>query len=155
MPLLHWYSYSFLERIFNCVADFATDIGNGNVISESHPITELNRKALFWALTVMKTFCDQINLHQVTMTPTMVMSGAVTAYTVSPWNNTQACRPPKDDKNFSLADGAFCSNSNAYSTFKQRCGDKCNPAIPDGIDENLCVPEAEEAFLHGKSGYPC
>jgi hypothetical protein len=25
MPLLHWYCYSFLEQIFNCFADFATD----------------------------------------------------------------------------------------------------------------------------------
>jgi hypothetical protein len=25
MPLLHWYCYSFLEQIFNCFANFATD----------------------------------------------------------------------------------------------------------------------------------
>jgi hypothetical protein len=27
MPSLHWYCYSFLEPIFNCFADFATDFG--------------------------------------------------------------------------------------------------------------------------------
>jgi hypothetical protein len=24
-PNLHWYCYTFLERVFNCFADFATD----------------------------------------------------------------------------------------------------------------------------------
>ena len=46
MPNLHWYCYTFLERIFNCFAYFATDFGNGNIMSESHPIAELNTKAL-------------------------------------------------------------------------------------------------------------
>ncbi len=40
MPLIHGYCYSFLERIFNCFTDFATDFGNGNIISESCPINE-------------------------------------------------------------------------------------------------------------------
>jgi hypothetical protein len=31
MPLLHWYCYSFLEQIFNCFDNFATDFGNGNI----------------------------------------------------------------------------------------------------------------------------
>jgi hypothetical protein len=57
MPLLHWYSYSFLEQIFDCFADFMTEFGNGNIMSESHPIAELNTKALVRALRVMKTFC--------------------------------------------------------------------------------------------------
>jgi hypothetical protein len=83
MPLLHWYSYSSPKRIFNCFADFATDFGNGNIMSENYPIAELNIKALVRALTVMKAFCDQINLHQATMTPIMVMPGVVAAYTVS------------------------------------------------------------------------
>ena len=54
MPnLVHWYCYTFLERIFNCFADFATDFGNRNIMSESRPIAELNTKALVGALTVM------------------------------------------------------------------------------------------------------
>ena len=56
MPLLHWYCYSFLERIFNCFADFAADFGNGNIMSESCPIAEVNTKALVGALTVIKAF---------------------------------------------------------------------------------------------------
>ncbi len=50
MPLLHWYCYSYLERIFNCFADFATDFNNGNIMSESRPIAELNVQALVRAL---------------------------------------------------------------------------------------------------------
>ena len=84
MPLLHWYSYSFLEQIFNCFADFPTDFGNGNIMSENCLIAELNTKALVCALTVMKTFRDQNNLHQATMTPITVMLRVLAAYTVSP-----------------------------------------------------------------------
>jgi hypothetical protein len=55
--------------------------------------------ALKSALTVLKTFCYQINLHQATMTTITVMPGSVTtAYTVNPWNNTQASRPRKIER---------------------------------------------------------
>jgi hypothetical protein len=56
MPNLHWYCHTFLERIFNYFADFATDFGNGNIMSESRPIAKLNTKALVGALTVKKAF---------------------------------------------------------------------------------------------------
>ncbi len=118
MPLLHWYCYSFLKQIFNCFANFATDFGNGNIMSKACPITKLNMSALKSALMVLKTFCSQINLHQVTMTAIMVMPGSVTAYTINPWNNTQASRPRKDEK-CSLADGASCPTFNTTSTPKQ------------------------------------
>ena len=72
MPNLHWYCYIFLERIFNCFTYFATDFENGNIMSESHLIAELNTKALVGALTVMKAFCNQINLHQATMLPIVI-----------------------------------------------------------------------------------
>ncbi len=85
MPLLHWYCYSFLEWIFNCFANFATDFGNGNIMSEACPITEPNTNALKSALTVLKMFCYQINLHQATMTAITVMPGSATAYTIYPW----------------------------------------------------------------------
>jgi hypothetical protein len=55
MPLLHWYCCSFLEQIFNCFANFATDFGNGNIMSKAHPITKLNTSALKSALMVLKT----------------------------------------------------------------------------------------------------
>jgi hypothetical protein len=56
MPNLHWYCYTFLERIFNCFADFSMDFGNGNFMSESRLIAELNAKALVGDLTFMKAF---------------------------------------------------------------------------------------------------
>jgi hypothetical protein len=46
MPLLHWCCYSFLKQIFNCFADFTTDFGNGNIMTEACPITKLNTSAL-------------------------------------------------------------------------------------------------------------
>ena len=35
VPSLHWYCYSFLKQIFNCFANFATDFGNGNIMSKA------------------------------------------------------------------------------------------------------------------------
>jgi hypothetical protein len=135
MPLLHWYCYSFLEQIFNCFADFATDFGNGNIMTKACPITKLNTSALKSVLTDLKTFCSQINLHQATMTAIMVMPGSVAAYNVNPWNNTQASRLRKDDKN-SLADGASPPTSNATFMPEQRNGGKHEPTIPNTHKEN-------------------
>ncbi len=50
MPSLYWPCYSFLEQIFNCFAGFATDFGNGNIMSEALPATELNTSTLRSAL---------------------------------------------------------------------------------------------------------
>jgi hypothetical protein len=104
-------------------------------MSKAHPNTELNTSALVCALTDLKTFCFQINLYQATMTAIMVMAGSITAYTVSTWNNTQVCRPRKDERN-SLVDGASCSNSNITSTPKQRNRGKRNPTTPDTNEDN-------------------
>ena len=84
MPNLHWYWYTFLERIFNCFTDFATDFGNGNIMSESRPIAELNPKTLLGVLTVMKAFLTQINLHQATMLPITISHSVVATYNISP-----------------------------------------------------------------------
>ncbi len=135
MPLLHWYCYSFLKQIFNCFANFATDFGNGNNMSKACLITKLDTSTLVCALTVLKTFCSQINLHQATMTAITVMPGSVTAHTVSPWNNTQACRPRKDERN-SLTDGASHPISNTTSTPKQCNGGKRDPTTPDTNEDN-------------------
>ena len=135
VPLLHWYCYSFLEQIFNCFADFATNFGNGNIMTKACPITELNTSALKSALTVLKTFCSQINLHQATMTAIMVMPGSVSAYNVIPWKNTQASGLRKDDKN-SLADGASRPTSNCTFMPEQRNGGKRYPTTPDTNEEN-------------------
>jgi hypothetical protein len=135
MPLLHWYCYSFLKQIFNCFADFATDFGNGNIMTKARPITELNRSPLKSALTVLKTFCSQINLHQATMTAITVMPGSVSAYNVNPWNNTQASGLRKDDKN-SLADGASRPTPNATFTPEQHNRGKRDPTTPNTNKEN-------------------
>jgi hypothetical protein len=116
-------------------------------MSESRSITKLKTKALVRSLTVMKTFHDQINLHQATMTSITVMPGVVAAYSLSPWNSTQACGPKKDDKNTLFMDRASCSNLNINFNSEQRCGDKRDPATPDGNDE--------KATTHQKQIKPC
>ncbi len=135
MPSLHWYCYSFLKQIFNCFANFTSDLENGNIMTKACPITELNMSALKSALMVLKTFCSQINLHQATMTAITVMPGSVSAYNVNPWNNTQASKLRKDDEN-SLADGASRPTPNATFTLEQRNGGKRNPTTPDTNEEN-------------------
>jgi hypothetical protein len=102
---------------------------------EARPITKLNTSILKSALTVLKTFCYQINLHQATMTAITVMSGSVTAYTVNPWNNTQASKPRKDERN-SPTDGASCPTSNTAFTPKQHNGGKRNPTTPNTNVDN-------------------
>ncbi len=69
------------------------------------------------------------------MTTITVMPGSVATYNVNPWNNTQASRLRKDDKN-SLADGASCPTSNATFMPEQRNGGKCNPTTPNTNEEN-------------------
>jgi hypothetical protein len=59
-----------------------------------------------------------------------IMPGSVTAYTINPWNNTQANRPRKDEKN-SLVDGASCPISNITSTPEHHNGGKRDPTTPD------------------------
>jgi hypothetical protein len=109
-----------LERIFNCFADFATDFWNGNIMSKSHPITELNTNAFVGALTVMKAFCDQINLHQATMLPIAISQNLVASYNISPWNNTQIWGRPLGGK----------SGSETKPSPEQRRGDKRDPTTP-------------------------
>jgi hypothetical protein len=92
-------------------------------------------RALKIALVVLKTFYSQINLHQATMTAVTVMPGSITAYTLNPWNNTQASRPRKDEK-YSLVDGSSCPTSNTTSTPKQLNGGKRNPTTPNTNKDN-------------------
>ncbi len=146
MSLLHWYHYSFFKQILNCFANFATDFGNGNIMSEACPITKLNASAMKSALTVLKTFCYQINLHQATMTTITVMPSSVTAYTTNPWNNTQASRPRKDKRN-SPMDGASRPISNTTSMPEQRNGGKHNP--PYTNENNPSGRQRQKKPCHG------
>jgi hypothetical protein len=82
-------------------------------MTKACPITELNTSALKSALTVIKTFCSQINLHQALMTTITVMPGSVSTHNVDPWNNTQASGLRKDD-NFGLH--AIVSNTTNTTT---------------------------------------
>ncbi len=109
--------------------------GDGNIMSEACPITELNTSALKSALPVLKTFCYQINLHQATMTAIMVMPGSVTAYTINLWNNTQASGPRKDERK-SLMDCASHHTSNTTFTPEQCNGGKRDPTTPDKNKDN-------------------
>ncbi len=69
------------------------------------------------------------------MTAIMVMPGSVAAYTINPWNNTQASGPRKEEMN-SLADGASCPTSNATFMPKKRNGGKRDPTTPNANKDN-------------------
>jgi hypothetical protein len=103
-------------------------------MTEARPITKLNTSALKSALTVLKTFLSQINLHQATMTAFLVMPGSVATYTIHPCNDTQASGQRKDEKS-SLTDGASRPTSNTTFTPEQRNGGKRNPTTT-GTNEN-------------------
>jgi hypothetical protein len=69
MPQICWYCYSFLEKVFNHIANFATNFGNVNIVAENHPISELNIQPLVHAIITMRAFEDNIILHQSLGTP--------------------------------------------------------------------------------------
>jgi hypothetical protein len=80
MPSLHWHVYSFLKRIFNLFAKFAMDFGNVNVMTGLCPLVELNTKPLVKALTVLKTFEDQLTLAQSTNSPIPILAATVSKF---------------------------------------------------------------------------
>jgi hypothetical protein len=129
-------------------ACFTTDFGNGNIMTEAHPITELNTNAQTSALTALKTFFSQINLHQATMTAIMAMPGSIATYNVNPWNYTQASGLWKDDRN-SLVDGASRPTSNATVTPEQRNGGKHNPTTPNTNKDNPSGHQSQKKPCHG------
>jgi hypothetical protein len=84
MPQMQWHNYSFLEIIFNHVADFATNFDNENVASENCPISELNIQPLVHAIIMLRVFWDNIILHQSLGTPIVTMASSIKAYTLNP-----------------------------------------------------------------------
>jgi hypothetical protein len=80
------------------------------------------------------------------MTAIMVMPCSVVAYTIHPWNNTQASGPKKDEKN-SLVDGASCPTSNTTFTPKQRNGGKRNPTTPDTNKDNPSGHQRQRSLI--------
>ena len=63
MPHLHFYFYSFIDRIWAILATGATDLSNINVVSENRPIGDLNLTHHAKAITVLQTLVNQITLH--------------------------------------------------------------------------------------------
>ena len=64
MPGLHWHLYTYVERIFNLLADFSKNFGNVNVVTIGRSISELETGALTKALRVMKAFVTQVDPAQ-------------------------------------------------------------------------------------------
>jgi hypothetical protein len=91
MPLLHWHCYSFLERVFDHIANFATNFGNMNVASENQTISELNIQPLIHAITTMTVFEDNIILHHLLGMPIVTMASSIEACTLNPWNKMNSC----------------------------------------------------------------
>ena len=136
MPNLHWYCYSFLEKILNHMADFATDFGNVNVVSEGRPISDLNIQPIIRAARTIKAFEDNIILHQSLDTPIAILQSSIEAYTLSPWNKTNICHnlannaSPRDNKRIGQEDYSHGARSDAASG--TNAGDKRNPFTPKG-----------------------
>jgi hypothetical protein len=97
MPLLYWHCYSFLERVFNHIPNFANNFGNVNVASENQPILELNIQPLICAITTMRAFKDNIILHHSLGMPIVTVASSIEAYTLNPWNKTNSCDNARPD----------------------------------------------------------
>jgi hypothetical protein len=95
---------------------------------------------------ILKKFCYQINLHKATMTTIMVMPGSVTAYTVNLWNNTQASRTRKDERN-SPMDGASHPTSNTTFMPDQHNGGKLDPTTPDTNEDNPSGHQRQKSLV--------
>ncbi len=52
MPFLHWHIYTFLKKIFNLFAKFATNFGQVKVVTETCPLDDFNIKPLQKAVKV-------------------------------------------------------------------------------------------------------
>ncbi len=123
MPSLHWRVYSFLERIFNHLAKFATDFGNINIMSRSRPLIELNTNPLTKALTVLKAFEVQLTLAQSTNSPITILAATVSKFsTRTPGTNPILVTPASVSVSASALPG---------NTQNQHHDVKRNPSTPD------------------------
>jgi hypothetical protein len=123
MPSLHWHIYSFLERIFNLFAKFATDFGNVNIMTRLLPLAELNTKPLVKALTVLKAFKDQLTLAQSTNSPIPILAATVSKFST---------RSPGTNSNVGTPDPAPVYASALPENTQNQCRNvKREPSIPD------------------------
>jgi hypothetical protein len=132
MLLLHWHCYSFLERVFNHIANFATDFGDVNITSENQPILELNIQLLICAITTMRAFEDNIILHLFLGTPIITMASSIEAYTLNPWNKINSCNNAYPDApHQSNIPGPKPAPTNGNKVPCTSAGDKHNTTSPD------------------------
>jgi hypothetical protein len=136
MSNLHWHCYSFLEKIFNHMADFATDFGNVNVVSKGRPISDLNIQPIIRAARTMKAFEDNLTLHQSLDTSITILPSSIKVYTQSPWNKTTTCHnlanyaSPRDNKH--TGQDNYSRGACSDSASRTNAGDKRNPTTPKG-----------------------
>jgi hypothetical protein len=141
MPSLHWHVYSFLERIFNHLAKFATDFGNVNVMFGSRPLTELDTNPLTKVLTVLKAFEVQLTLAQSTNSPITILAAAVTKFsTRTPGTNPFLVTPAS----VSISASALPGN-----TQNQCCNVKRNPSTPDEGAKAAAVQRQKKTRRNG------
>jgi len=138
MPCLHWHCYTFLEKIFNHFADFATNFGNVNVVMEGRPLTDLDTTAITKAVKVMKAFVDQIDQHQSLFSPITILASVVTKYTTSPYNNTNVCPP------------AMPAVPNGTPTRADSGASKRDPSTPN--DARVAASQRQKKARRGVSG---
>ena len=62
MPHLHFHFYSFIDRMWNLLADGATEFNNTNVVTKSRPIADINTAHYHRAIQVLKALLDQVTL---------------------------------------------------------------------------------------------
>ena len=80
MPHLHFYFYSFIDRIGALLATGATDFSNINVVSGNRPIWDLNLTHHAKAIKVLQALVNQINLHQSQGAPILVQASITSKY---------------------------------------------------------------------------
>jgi hypothetical protein len=132
MPQIHWHCYSFLEKIFNYVANFATDFGNVNIPSENSPILELTIQPLVCTITTLRVSDDNIILHQSLGTPIVTMASSIKAYTMNPWINTNSCNNSSPDAPSQANNLETINTHQCEPTEHTSAGDKHNTTAPKG-----------------------
>ncbi len=123
MPSHYWHVYSFLERIFNLFAKFATDFGNVNIMTRPRPLAEPNTKLLVKALTVLTAFKDQLTLAQFMNSPIPILPATVSKFsTRSPATNSNVGTPALVPISASIL---------PENTQNQCCNANRDPSTPD------------------------
>jgi hypothetical protein len=120
------------ERVFNHIANFATNFGNMNIASENQTISELNIQSLICAITTMRAFKDNIILHHSLGMPIVTMASSIEAKDLNPWYKTNSCNNACPDAPHQLnIPGAKPTLSNGNNVPRTSAGDKHNTMTPE------------------------